>query len=562
MELKDYIIPLRKWWWLILASTLVAATSSFIAVWQQPATYRATTKLIIGQAINNPNPTSTEFSLSQQLATTYADIANTGPVREQTMAVVGLDWLPEYTVRQQANTQIIEIAVIDTDPVRAQVVANELANQLILQSPTAPRPEEQERQAFIENELTDLESKITETREEISVQQEALVNLLSARQIADVQSQIAVLQTRLTTLQSNYAALLASTEGGAINSLRIIDPARQPETPVGPNRPVTILTAAAIGFALAAAGAYLMEYLDDTIKTPGDVEALTGLPTLAGIARFKSENGSRELVTQEHPRSPISEAYRVLRTGIQFSNLAKPNRKLLISSPNPVEGKSMTTANLAVVMAQAGHKVLVIDTDLRRPVQHKIFSVNKDKGLTNMLLLPELEREGSSAEMHQKLGQFLQKTSEPGLAVLTSGPIPPNPSELLGSNRMKKVLNILSSIFDVILLDSPPALAVTDAAVLSDQVDGVILVVNADSTRRNQLQQGVERLREINANLIGVVLNRLTPKSDGYYYYYYYEKSHYLENSNGKGDEPPPGSSNGKAIWGRKGKKRPVASDS
>ena len=561
MELKDYIIPLRKWWWLILASTLVAAASSFIAVWQQPATYRATTKLIIGQAINNPNPTSTEFSLSQLLATTYADIANTGPVREQTMAVVGLDWLPEYTVRQQANTQIIEIAVIDTDPVRAQVVANELANQLILQSPTAPRPEEQERQAFIENELTDIESKITETREEISVQQEALVNLLSARQIADVQSQIAVLQTRLTTLQSNYAALLASTEGGAINSLRIIDPARRPETPVGPNRPVTILTAAAIGFALAAAGAYLMEYLDDTIKTPGDVEALTGLPTLAGIARFKSENGSRELVTQEHPRSPISEAYRVLRTGIQFSNLAKPNRKLLISSPNPVEGKSMTTANLAVVMAQAGHKVLVIDTDLRRPVQHKIFSLNKDKGLTNMLLLSELEREGSSAEMHQKLGQFLQKTSEPGLAVLTSGPIPPNPSELLGSNRMKKVLNILSSIFDVILLDSPPALAVTDAAVLSDQVDGVILVVNADSTRRNQLQQGVERLREINANLIGVVLNRLTPKSDGYYYYYYYEKSHYLENSNGKGDEPPPGSSNGKAIWGRKGKKRPVASD-
>jgi capsular exopolysaccharide synthesis family protein len=555
MELKDYFTPLRKLWWLILASTLVAVVVSFITVQQQPNTYRATTKLMIGRAIDNPNPTNVEFSLSQQLATTYADIANTWPVREQTMSRLGLDWLPEYTVRARTNSQLLEIAVTDTDPVRAQVVANELANQLILQSPTAPRPEQQERRAFIENELSDLEDKITETREEIAAKQDELDSLVSARQIAELQNQIATLQAKLTSLQSNYAALLANTEAGALNTLAIIDPAQLPDKPVGPNRLLSVLLAGVMGFGVAAGAAYLLDYLDDTVKTPQDVEELSGLPTLAGIARMQSENGSYELITSEHPRSPISEAYRVLRTGIQFSDVDKLQKMLLVTSPSPVEGKSITTANLAVVMAQAGHNVLLIDADLRRPVQHKIFSVNKNRGLTNLLLPSELDLEKPSAELTAHLEQCVQKTAEPGVSVLTSGPVPPNPSELLGSYKMKKLLRILATMFDIILLDSPPVLAVTDAVVLSTRVDGVVFVVNAGTTRGNQLKQGAERLREVNANLIGVVLNRLTPRSEGYYYYYYYQKSHYLEEPDGQQGQPPINSGNGRRLSRRKGKK-------
>jgi polysaccharide biosynthesis transport protein len=561
MELKDYFTPLRKLWWLILASTLVAVVVSFITVRQQPNTYRAATKLMIGRAIDNPNPTSFDFYLTQQLATTYADIANTWPVREQTMSRLGLDWLPAYTVRAQTNSQLLEIAVTDTDPVRAQVVANELANQLILQSPTAPRPEEQERQAFVENELSDLEDKITETREEIATKQDELDALVSARQIAEVQNQIATLQAKLTSMQANYAALLANTEEGALNTLTIIDPARLPTSPVGPNRSLSVLLAAVMGFGVAAAAAYLLDYLDDTVKTPQDVEGVSGLPTLAGIARMKSENGSYELITSKHPRSPISEAYRVLRTGIQFSDVDKLHKTLLISSPSPVEGKSITAANLAVVMAQAGHNVLLIDADLRRPVQHKIFSLNKNQGLTNLLLPSDLDLEKPSPELTGHLEQFLQKTTEPGISVLTSGPIPPNPSELLGSYKMKKLLRILATMFDIILLDSPPVLAVTDAVVLSTRVDGVVFVVNAGTTRRNQLKLGAERLREVNANLIGVVLNRLTPKSEGYYYYYYYQKSHYLEEPDGKQGQPPAGSKNGRGFRRRKGKKEQVVTE-
>jgi polysaccharide biosynthesis transport protein len=561
MELKDYFTPLRKLWWLILASTLVAVGVSFITVRQQPNTYRAATKLMIGRAIDNPNPTSFDFYLTQQLATTYADIANTWPVREQTMARLGLDWLPAYTVRAQTNSQLLEIAVTDTDPVRAQVVANELANQLILQSPTAPRPEEQERQAFVENELSDLESIITETREEIAAKQDELESLVSARQIAEVQNQIATLQAKLTSMQANYAALLANTEEGALNTLTIIDPARLPTSPVGPNRGLSVLLAAVMGFGVAAAAAYLLDYLDDTVKTPQDVEGVSGLPTLAGIARMKSENGSYELITSKHPRSPISEAYRVLRTGIQFSDVDKLHKTLLISSPSPVEGKSLTAANLAVVMAQAGHNVLLIDADLRRPVQHKIFSLNKNQGLTNLLLPSDLDLEKPSPELTAHLEQFLQRTAEPGVTVLTSGRVPPNPSELLGSYKMKKLLRILATMFDIILLDSPPVLAVTDAVVLSTRVDGVVFVVNAGTTRRNQLKLGAERLREVNANLIGVVLNRLTPKSEGYYYYYYYQKSHYLEEPDGKQGQPPAGSKNGRGFRRRKGKKEQVVTE-
>ena len=225
MELKDYLRPLRKWWWLLLLSTLIAAVFSFLAVSRQPPIYQTRVTLMVGRAIDNPNPTGSDFWLTQQLANTYADIAKRDPVRQATMDALGLTWLPEYTVRVVPNTQLIEIAVTDTDPVRAQAVANELANQLIQQSPTSGGPEQQQRQAFIEQQLNELEKGIEETKAQIDSKQEELANMFSARQIADAKNQIQALQDKLNTLQANYASLLANTEKGAINTLTIIEPA-------------------------------------------------------------------------------------------------------------------------------------------------------------------------------------------------------------------------------------------------------------------------------------------------------------------------------------------------
>jgi capsular polysaccharide biosynthesis protein len=160
MDLKELLVPLLKWWWLIVVATLLAAFSSYRAVRQQPLVYEARTTLMIGRALDNPNPSNNEFWLSQQLAATYADLGKREAVRERTMAALGMTWLPEYRVRALPNTQLLEIVVVDTNPARAQSVANELANQLILRSPTASRPEEQDRQAFVNEELNDLEATI------------------------------------------------------------------------------------------------------------------------------------------------------------------------------------------------------------------------------------------------------------------------------------------------------------------------------------------------------------------------------------------------------------------
>lgn len=538
MELRDIINPILRWWWLLLAATGVAAVVSLAVASQQAPTYSARATLMIGSAIQEANPSDYGLYTSQQLAESYADIAQRTPVQNATMKALDLDWLPYYVVRPLPNTQLLEIAVTDTDPARTQAVANELAHQLILQSPTGGA-DDQVRQAFIKRQLDDLQVKIEETRVDIEAKQNELTNLTSARQIADAQNQIYALQSKLDTLRANYTALLANTQGGAVNSLKVIEPAVLPTSPVGPNIPMLVVTAAVIALVVAVCAVYLLAYLDNTIKSPEEIKRLTGLATLGGIPTIQGETYAEKVVVASSPLSPTAEAFRTLRTGVQFSTIDRPESTvLLVSSPNPSEGKSLTSANLAAVIAQSGARVLLIDADLRRPVVHKIFGVTNKSGLTEFLRNVKLSDLDESVS--NWVDNLAQPTSVEGLRVLPSGPIPPNPSELLGSTTNRMLLAALKSHFDYILLDSPPVLLVTDAVVLSTQVDGVILVIDADSTQRNQLRQSVERMREVNANLLGVVANRLSPKTDGYadyYNYYYYRR--YGENGYGYARRSP-----------------------
>lgn len=526
MELKEYIAPLRKWWWLIVAATLVATVSSFLATQQQPPIYQSRTTIMVGRAIENPNPSGNDLWLTQQLANTYADIAKRSPVKEATMAALGLTWLPEYTVRVVPNTQLLEIAVVDTSPQRAQAVAAELANQLIRQAPTGGDSEAQQRQAFIAAQLNDLEAKIKETQAEIEKKQTDLANMFSARQIADTQTQIAGLQSKLTTLQANYAALLANTQKGALNTISVVERAALPTEPIGPNKAATILLAAAIGLILAGGAAYLLEYLDDTLKNPDDVQKALGLTTLGAVPQMATEPG-HEIIALTGGQSAAAEAYRILRTNLQFAAVERPLRTLLITSPAPTEGKSLTAANLAVAMAQAGRRVIVADTDLHRPRQHRLFGLRNNIGVTTALL-----------EARPALDGLLQETAVPGLRVLTSGPLPPNAAELLGSARMKELLADLTAGADIVLLDSPPATALADATILSTQCDGVLLVLDCGITRREVARRALEALRRVNARVVGALLNRMPLRGGGsyyYYYYYYYYGHYYSEDGRGNG---------------------------
>lgn len=217
----------------------------------------------------------------------------------------------------------------------------------------------------------------------------------------------------------------------------------------------------------------------------------------------------RQLIVQEDAKSPIAEAYRTMRTNIQFAKVDGDLRVIMFTSAGPGEGKSTTTANTAVAMAQAGKKVIIVDCDLRKPVQHKIFG-KRNRGVTNILV------------EDRPVADLIQDTGIDNLQVLTSGPIPPNPSELLGSAKMRDIIDGLKGLADIVIIDAPPTVAVTDACVLAASVDGILLVLGAGDVRPEMAQKAKELLLKANGHILGVILNKVEIEEEHAYYYYYY----------------------------------------
>jgi capsular exopolysaccharide synthesis family protein len=226
-----------------------------------------------------------------------------------------------------------------------------------------------------------------------------------------------------------------------------------------------------------------------------------------------SANQMEMLITSRHPKSPVSESFRSIRTNIDFSSFDKEINTLLITSSSPAEGKSTVTANLGVTMAATGKKTLIIDADLRNPTQHKCFGISNNIGLTNVLVNESILFEDA-----------LVCTNVDNLFLLTTGPLPPNPAELLNSKKMRDFFAFLTQHFDMILVDAPPVMAVTDASILASYLDGVILVVASGQAKIEQIRSAKEQLSKVQANLLGAVLNK-APKNGSYYYHYYYGTS-------------------------------------
>ena len=530
MELKEYLLPLRRWWWLLVAATVVSTFSSYVATTLQTPLYQTKAALMIGQAIEDPNPNSFSIYLTEQLAQSYADIASRQTVRQGAMETLGMTWLPEYRVSIVPNTQILEVTVVDSDPVRAQAVANALAEQLVETSPTSTREENQQRQTFINEQLATLETTIEETEEEIQGLQDEVVNMISARQIADAQSQIATLENKLNTLRTNYATLLANTREGAINTLRVIEWAPLPTNPINSNRMTTILLGAAIGFSLAAGAAFLMEYLDDTLKTPEEISRELDLPVIGFIADTGADDEEEALVAADQPRSPIAEAFRSLRTNLEFASVDEPLRSILITSPSPSDGKTTVATNLAVMMAQGGKRVMLVDADMRRPRVHRYMKASNRFGLSNVF-----RDQLSLVEASQPWNQIED------VSVVTSGSLPPNPAELLGSAKMNQIIEEAEGFNDVVIIDSPP-FVVSDSAILAAKVDGVVLVIRPGRTSRESVRAMMEQFQRADARMVGVVLNRV-PRGGTYYggyrhYYapYYYSSHYYMEGEHPHGN--------------------------
>ncbi|MDW8325334.1 MAG: polysaccharide biosynthesis tyrosine autokinase [Anaerolineales bacterium] len=513
MELGDYLAPLRRWWWLILASILIAMTSAFYFTRELPPVYLARTTLLVGRALTEANPTEFEFGLGRTLARAYASVAVREPIANGVKSQLGLTELPKYTANPTPDGQFLEILVTDSSPELAQRVANAIAEQIIKQSPGVSQ--DAERQAFVESQLEDIRRKIENTTREIAQAQEKLSSVTSAAALDSLQSEIRTLEQRLTTLQSNYATLLANTAQGASNILTVFEPAALPERPIGPNVTLIILAAGLAGLVLSTGAAYLIEFLDDTLKTSDDVNRLLPYPIVGYIGEM--ERGRAGLVPViDRPHSAIADAFRSLRTNLEFAAVDKPFQVIQITSASKGEGKSSIAFNLALIIAQRGKRVVLLDCDLRRPAVHRLLGMPNHDGLSDLFLGKLNVQDVTRVWRDNKL------------VAITGGTPPPNPTELLGSKRMDQILAELRENYDVIVIDGPPFF-VPDAWVLTAKVDAVLLVAQPGFTRRSLVRAMVEQLKRVHAPVGGVVINRLSAARAGegrfsYVSYYYYDK--------------------------------------
>ncbi|MGO9176544.1 MAG: GumC family protein [Desulfobaccales bacterium] len=348
--------------------------------------------------------------------------------------------------------------------------------------------------------------------------------------LRDVETNRALYENVLKTLKT-----ISATENVPSTNIRIVDPAIVPRTPISPRTSRNLTMGMVMGLGLGLLLAFGLETLDTTLKIPEELEKWLGFPNLAMIPHVsfpagQEEDASAALFVHHGFEPMVSECYRALRSSILFSIPGHAPRILLVTSSLPSEGKTVTTANLATVMAKAEPQVLVVDADLRRPALHRLFNVSKEPGLSSFLV-------GETDEL-----PFVP-TLIPNLFIIPSGPVPPNPSELLGSTRMEEFLRRAQEQFGLVILDSSPIMSVTDAAILSTKVEGVLLVIKAEAVPRKAAMDAVGQLQEFKAPILGTVLNNVPIHRDGYYYNYYVYRyryyNYYADKDSSKGSRTP-----------------------
>jgi len=375
--------------------------------------------------------------------------------------------------------------------------------------------------------------------------QKAEANVMNAKLV-----EYSLLKREYETNQQLYDGLLNRLKEAGVsagmrsNNIHIVDRARPPLAPIRPRKSLNIALSAVVGLILGGALALFNEYLDNSVKVPEEVEQLIGLPALGVIPGVSSipagalralpgvvpKPQAQELATISQPHSVVSEAYRALRTSILLSTSKHPPQTILITSGQPREGKTTTALNLAITLAQRGDRVVLMDSDLRRPRVHRSFNISNDVGLSSFLAgvvgIDDLPR---------------AVTHIPNLFVIPSGPTPPNPAELLSSEPMVLLFSELRRQFDFIVMDSPPAITVADSMILAAHADGVMLVIHGGVTTRESLRQTHKLLAGVNARMIGVVLNNVDIRSADYRYYYTYYYGDYYRHmleGYGYGHEP------------------------
>jgi non-specific protein-tyrosine kinase len=519
MDLRSYFSIIRKWLWLVILCAALAGAAAFFFSRQQTPIYQSTATVFINQARSSTGASDyTDIITSERIARTYAAMLQDWPTLDQAAIALGYPggiaelrqtFALGVTVTPVRDTQLVRVSVESSHPEVAAGVANILPEVFMQMN----RARQQQRFA---DTRQDLQTELASTEAELEQTRLALIQLADTEENKNERDRLERLAARYQTTYNNLTNSLENlrlAEAQTTDNIVLTTPAQPSDSPIRPRVLYNALLALIVGVLFGLGIAFLIEYLDDTVKTPDHVRDLTGLATLGTVVFLDGASPDERMVARMAPKSQGAEAYRVLRTNLQFSALDKPLATLLCTSAEPGEGKSTTVANLAFAMAQADKRVILVDADLRRPSQHKILRLPNSVGLSTALL-----------DRGRDPAVYLQDTEVANLRVMTTGPIPPNPAEMLNSARMHEMIEILKREADVVLFDTPPVLAVADTSILASQVDGTLLVVWAGKTRGEMLTQATERLLSLGVAPLGVVLNKLTQRRGSYYYnsYYYY----------------------------------------
>lgn len=535
MDLISYVRTLRRWLWLLALCPLVAGLSAGVVAKFLPPVYDANVSILVKPAQPLTTADSGVSALSaDQISRTYADLLTKGPLLQQVIDDLGLHTTPDLLAQQikatpDTNTTILVVTVESTHPALARDIANRLVDDFIA-----------ETNSFQAKEATlytgQLNQQILSLQQEMTQEQQAIDSIRAQQSTGqpislDQQSQLTLLSEELSANQGQYSTLLTSLAdieaqmARSTDNLVVVARADLPTRATSPRLVVDMILAAIGGFGLALAVAFACEHLDQSVKSDEDLTSRAGVVPIAHIPHAAPVSGRRrgELVTMDGAEL-TGEPYRQLRTNILFAAVDRPIKTLVVTSSIPGEGKSRTASNLAVVLAEAGHPTVLVDADFRRPSMRRIFGKVRSVGLSNLILqdVPESEL-------------IVPVEGVPHLWLVASGALPPNPSELLGSKRMKGILEMFKQRYAYVVIDTPPVGAVTDGLVLAAAADAAIIVVEHRRTSIADVAHTNESLQRVGANVLGAVVNKVRGSSGSYYYYYSY-RAHYASSTT----EPEP----------------------
>ena len=539
IDLRYYFYLLRAHWLIIIATAVLAGLVALTASLLMEPVYRSTATIYVNSRQGEGSADFTDLRASESLARTYAELITSRAILEKTqteLSLIGQDvGLGEIrsgiSASPVANTQLIRIQVENNNPQLAADIANTASQMLINEIEEIETEDYTISEANLSEQIAYLDAQIAESEAAI----EAIQDSETVSDIAERNR----LESLLVEYNRDYSPLLQKREDirlekfRASSNMRIFEQATAASNPIQPRIPLNTIAGVLLGLVGAIAFVFGREILDDTIRNPEEVSQRYSVPILGQVLNFDAEN--EKLITLLQPRSPIAEAFRSLRLNLKYASVDNELRSILVTSAAPGEGKSTLAANLGVVLAQGEQDVVIIDGDLRRPKVHKNFELSNRDGLSGLFL-----------ESLDTLPDVVQATSIPRLSAISSGALPPNPSELLDSDKARQIVNKATESADVVIIDAPPIIAMTDAAALSQYVDGVILVIRAGSTRRSAVEQALQRLQYVGANILGFAITDIDNvfQKGGYYYYQYYQEyykaysTYYDEND--KSDKTPP----------------------